>query len=425
MILYTAAHGGFSRESVPLGGGAAVCEHLVAEWTRTRPFELRTLTPSILGAAAPTGRDLVRFGERDYARFCRDFERACTQEILRHDPATTRVLVNDVSEGPDFAALAARGFQIFTIYHVDVVAYVASIYFRGWIKPEATVRWYRRIGVFLPEMAKLVWAKQEASVIHSRGMIVPSEGMRDVMLRCYPQCASEKIHVLPWGIWDTGDPVSPDALRAEFGVPHNARVLLTLSRISPEKGQDLLLEALLDWERRADYPETPLWVFICGDAAFMQGVRFLEKLKGLAARLRRTRVSFPGYVTGVRKRAFFALADLYVFPSRHESYGLTLLEALAAGLPAVCLDHHGARSVMREEFGALVNPRELRPAIARLLADDNLRKQMGEAARQFALQEKFTLRAKRLAEVITAVAAGPKSASSPAPDPLSPTSTAR
>ena len=38
---------------------------------------------------------------------------------------------------------------------------------------------------------------------------------------------------------------------------------------------------------------------------------------------------FPGYVTGERKRAFFALADLYVFPSRHESYGLTLLEALA------------------------------------------------------------------------------------------------
>ena len=58
----------------------------------------------------------------------------------------------------------------------------------------------------------------------------------------------------------------------------------------------------------------------------------------LAARLKRTRVVFPGYVTGERKRAFFALADLYVFPSRHESYGLTLLEALAAGLPAVCLD---------------------------------------------------------------------------------------
>jgi len=422
VILYTAAHGGFSSESVPLGGGAAVCEHLIAEWTRTRPFEFRVITPSILGRAAPTGRDLVRFGERDYARFCRDFERASTAEILRHDPATTRVLVNDVSEGPDFARLAARGFPIFTIYHVDVVAYVASIYFRGLIRPETTARWYRRIGAILPDMAKLVWAKQEASVLHSRGLIVPSEGMRDVLLRCYPACSPDKIHVLPWGTWHSGDPVPPDSLRAEFGVPQNARVLLTLSRISPEKGQDLLLEALLDWERRGDYPEYPLWVFICGDAAFMQGLRFLKKLRRLAARFRRTRVIFPGSVSGERKRAFFSLADLYVFPSRHESYGLTLVEALAAGLPAVCLDHHGARTVMRDEFGALVTPRELRPAIARLLVDDDRRRQMGAAARRFALQEKFSDRAAQLARLI---AAAPTPVNPWAPGPLPPTSTAR
>ena len=164
-----------------------------------------------------------------------------------------------------------------------------------------------------------------------------------------------------------------------------------------------------------------MWVFICGGAAFMQGRRFLEKLRRLAARLRRTRVVFPGYVTGERKRAFFALADLYVFPSRHESYGLTLLEALAAGLPAVCLDHHGARSVMTGEFGALVRPSELRSAIARLFADDEGRKRMGAAARQFALQEKFSDRAAQLASLI----AGPIPANPPAPDRPPPTSTAR
>jgi glycosyltransferase involved in cell wall biosynthesis len=213
-------------------------------------------------------------------------------------------------------------------------------------------------------------------------------------------------------------------LRAEFGVPSDARVLLTLSRISPEKGQDLLIKALLDWERRDDFPEHPLWVFICGDAAFMQGVRFLETLRSLAARLRRTRVIFPGYVTGARKRAFFALADLYVFPSRHESYGLTLLEALAAGLPAVCLDHHGARTVMREEFGELVRPSELRSAIARLLADDRRRRQMGQAARRFALQEKFSDRAAQLAALMTEAIAE-RSAPAAQPDRLPPTSTTR
>ncbi len=72
-IIYTAAHGGFVSEAVPLGGGAAVFEHLVEEWSRTKPFELKTITPAILGSTAPRGRDLVRFGESAYARFCREF----------------------------------------------------------------------------------------------------------------------------------------------------------------------------------------------------------------------------------------------------------------------------------------------------------------------------------------------------------------
>ena len=52
-----------------------------------RPFDLQMITPSILGSAAPSGSDLVKFAEGDYARFCRAFERAATHEILRHDPA--------------------------------------------------------------------------------------------------------------------------------------------------------------------------------------------------------------------------------------------------------------------------------------------------------------------------------------------------
>jgi glycosyltransferase involved in cell wall biosynthesis len=377
-----------------------VFEHLVEEWSRTQPFELTAVTPTILGNSAPSGGDLVKFGERAYARFCREFERASTAEILRHDPAQTVVLANDISEGPDFAELGARGYRIYTIYHVDVVAYVAAIYGKGAIAPETTVRWYPRLRWCLPEMAKLVWEKQESSVRHSRGLIVPSEGMREVLLRCYPDCPPDKIHVLPWGNWNPDTPADPEPLRREFGVPENARVLLTLSRISPEKGQDLLLDALLEWERGDDFPSYPLWLFVCGDAAFMQGQRFLDRLRQLAARLKRTHVVFPGYVTGERKRAFLALADLYVFPSRHESYGLTLMEALAAGLPAVCLDTTGARSVMREEFGALVQESGMRAAIAGLLADEEGLKKMGWAARAFARSQRFSGQAAKLADII-------------------------
>jgi glycosyltransferase involved in cell wall biosynthesis len=382
VILYTAAHGGF-REAVPLGGGAAICDLLVDEWSRTKPFEFRLIRPEV------AARDIVKFSEREYAKFSRDFERKATEEILKHDPATTTVLVNDVSEGPDFGAL--RGYKIFTIYHVDVVAYVADIYFRGLIRPETTVKWYRRLHWALPSISKLVWEKQEASVRYSRGLIMPSEGMKELMLRCYAECPP--IHVLPWGTVEApaGDAGS---LRREFNVPENAQVLLTLSRISPEKGQDILLEKLIDFD------DEQLWVFICGEPAFMQGVEYMKKLRKLAAKLKKTRVIFPGYVTGERKQAFFALADLYIFPSRHESYGLTLMEALAAGLPAVCLDHHGARSVMREEFGAIVEPSGLIAAIQRLLNTDNLPK-MRLAARSYALNHRFSDQAAKLARLLT------------------------
>jgi len=48
------------------------------------------------------------------------------------------VLANGVSEGPDFAAL--RDYKVFTIYYVGVVAYVTDVYFRGFLRPETTVK---------------------------------------------------------------------------------------------------------------------------------------------------------------------------------------------------------------------------------------------------------------------------------------------
>jgi glycosyltransferase involved in cell wall biosynthesis len=208
--------------------------------------------------------------------------------------------------------------------------------------------------------------------------------------------------VLPWGAPDPLDDGAAVDLRREYGVPDDALVLVTLSRISPEKGQDLLLRALAEWERRPDFPQRPLWLFLCGDAAFMQGVRFRRRLESLAARLRRTRVVFPGHVTGARKQAFFALADLYVFPSRHESYGLTLAEALRAGVPAICLDHHGAREVMRPECGLLVPRDQLREGLARLLGDAALRAQMAQAARAYGATLRFSDAAAELADLLRA-----------------------
>jgi len=409
-VLYCAAHAGFPV-SAPLGGGAAVARLLEAEWSRARPFELELVTPAILGPGAPSGQQLVSFDERRYAAFCRDFSRASTARILSADPRSAAVLVNDISEAPDFAALARAGFRITTIYHVDVVAYIAAIYLRGLASPGALARLWRGLqkagaARFAPLILRLIFERQQQSLLYSDAIVVPSSGMKRILLESWPEAREERIHVIPWGAPppDGGAREEDvDSLRRQYGLRPEERVLLTLSRLSPEKGQDLLLESLLDWERARGNALPPVRLFICGAPAYMQGQAHLERLRRLAARLRRVRVEFPGHVTGVRKQAFFRLARLFVFASRHESYGLTLMEALAAALPVAALDSEGARDIVQPDFGVLVPRHGSREALWRaiepLLEDDARRAAMSAAARRYAAARPFSLAARRLAEI--------------------------
>src|SRR4029079_970220 len=95
-------------------------------------------------------------------------------------------------------------------------------------------------------------------------------------------------------------------------------------------------------------------------------------------------VEFLGRVTDTEKAQLFRTADVYASPATGgESFGIVLLEAMAAGAPIVASDIHGYKGVVRRGREALlVPPREPQPlagAIARLLRDDELRAEMGAA----------------------------------------------
>jgi glycosyltransferase involved in cell wall biosynthesis len=415
-VWYTAAHSGFDLQRVPLGGAATICQQLCKAWQSPGSPAVQLLSPSLLGPQAPQDKDLVHYSELRYARFCFAFEKALTEEILKSPPGEGVVLSNDISEGPDFKRLADKGYRVFTIYHVDVVDYFTRMYLRRALSPEAMVRLYQSLEAsparaLLPSVLKLVFQKQRDSVRYSRGIIVPSEGMKRMILSCYPETPDERIHVVPWGNpveqWDSAAVDRRAAeLRRFYGIPEAGHVLLTLSRISPEKGQDRLLRALEIWERR-QLPPGGLWVFICGEAAYMQGRRFRRKLGRMAQRLKNVSVIFPGFLSGVDKQAYLSLADLYVFPSRHESYGLTLLEAFRAGLPAVVCDHYGAEETFKPDFGELVSssketdlPALLQQTLEKLLSDPIRLKVMGQNARAYVLDQPFSKAASRLAEIL-------------------------
>ena len=93
-------------------------------------------------------------------------------------------------------------------------------------------------------------------------------------------------------------------------------------------------------------------------------------------------VEFLGRVSDEVRDALFKTADVYISPATgRESFGIVLLEAMAAGTPIVCSDIHGYKGVVRRgREGLLVPPKKpkaIAAAVARLLSDDELRARMG------------------------------------------------
>jgi glycosyltransferase involved in cell wall biosynthesis len=362
-VLYSAAHAEFP-DTEPLGGGKAVADYLIREWREHQPFSLTVLSPKSLGfcdaarpAVAPY-QHLADLTELQYARFCRDFERAATTEILKRDPQRCVVLSNDISEGPDFGALGKRGYRIVTIFHVDVVEYFTRFYLHDLIRPETAAR-FRWFGV-MPDVLRLVFEKQYQCVRHSVRIVVPSAPMREMILRCYPWCASEKIVVLPWG--DVSAPSESITAVADrrYSVADDEVVIVTLSRLSPEKGIERLLAALPHVDARGK----KLRVFICGSAAYMKGRAYERKLRRLAEKVTTSRVEFTGHVVGAEKATLLRRADIFVSPSRHESYGLTIAEALAAGCRVISHSHYGAEG----EVVDCADPKALGAALSAMVA---------------------------------------------------------
>jgi glycosyltransferase involved in cell wall biosynthesis len=80
--------------------------------------------------------------------------------------------------------------------------------------------------------------------------------------------------------------------------------------------------------------------------------------------------------------------DAFVFPSRYEAMSLSLLEAMAAGLPVVTARTAGGAEIITPECGIVLDdpddPQTLARAIAQLAGDDPARRAMGEAASELA-----------------------------------------
>lgn len=172
---------------------------------------------------------------------------------------------------------------------------------------------------------------------------------------------------------EPADPATLAALRTRHGLA-GQQVMVYVGRLTPSKGLDLLVAALA--QLRPAYPR--LHLIIVGDpAANTQAAATAAQLRGQAASLGVAgAVTFAGRVPAVPP--YLHLADLCVLPSRHEGFGVPVVEAMAAGTPVVVTAVGALPWLAEGDSGpaALVVPPEradlLAAAIARLIDDPDL-----------------------------------------------------
>ena len=211
----------------------------------------------------------------------------------------------------------------------------------------------------------------------------------------------EKITAVHLGI----DPISPYPRRRELGHGGKFQVLF-LSALLHLKGPTTLLGALAKIRKaRQDFHCT-----IAGgwgaDAAAMQPAIARQ----IAIAELGEHVAFTGAVDGQAKLNLFQNADLFVFPTLGDSYGIVLLEAMRAGLPIVASRVGAVPEIVHEGTNGLLcepgNAEELAEKIAYLMDRPELRRQMADNNRrrfeQFFTAEQF---AARMADVFDSVIA--------------------
>ena len=184
----------------------------------------------------------------------------------------------------------------------------------------------------------------------------------------FPQ---ERVHVIANGV-DVAE-FYPGENTESYGVADDAVVCLFVGDIKrPLKNLDSVLEAITEHDSAH--------LLVAGETAGSPYPDMARRL-GLA-----DRVHFLGYRRDLPD--LMRRADIFVFPSRYESFSLVLLEAMASATPVVTARTVGAATLVDESAGIVLDDpddvQSLSQALGRLIADPDLRSSMGRASREIA-----------------------------------------
>jgi glycosyltransferase involved in cell wall biosynthesis len=189
--------------------------------------------------------------------------------------------------------------------------------------------------------------------------------------------------VLPLGV---NPPVLiPDAkykLRDRYHISTEVPIVLFLSRLHYKKRPELLIQALGELVKK----EQKFHLLIAGSGEDV----YVKSLQQIVASLNLTeQTSFVGFVNGYDKDLLLQGSDLFVLPTYSENFGIALAEAMVSGLPIITTPGvQIAPEIAEAQAGIIVEGEieALQAAIANFLNSPQLREQMGQNGRSFALE---------------------------------------
>ncbi len=178
------------------------------------------------------------------------------------------------------------------------------------------------------------------------------------------QVPSEKIETIPHGIdplsWQ---PVDRDTTRVALGISPGEFVAVFVGRMHPQKGVDLLIEAV----HRVAQQLPRLRVFVIGSPGGHYGAeeRPSPYATDVMRRAQGAPVQFVGFLSNQSEQfgRYMSACDVAVIPSRHEPFGYVALEALAMSVPVIASRTGGLGQTVTDDVGLLVPPEDI-PALA-------------------------------------------------------------